>query len=402
MKNSAYNTIGTFFYFFCQWITTIIVARIAGFEASGVYAIAISFCNIFYFIANFGMRNFMLSDVENEFSFKEYASAQVLTIGSACVLMLVVLPFMNFELQIVLSCIIFMCFKVGESITIYNFGVLQLQDKFGILLFSFVLKGAFSVGAFALVLYVTQNIVLAILAMAISYFIVVFFVDVKTIGFFMAKPAINKKTAAILKTCLPLMLFSLILPYMNFITRYVVNTLFSTQTTGYYASVSVLTVVMTTLAGAIWQVLIPQYSKNYIGKQYGQTRKSILLVILGIFTVTLLGYLACVLVGDFVLSLLFGAEILPYSYLLIPTLFSASLLTLSAYFNIHFIVMRKNRLLLLVNFIPAVLCSILVYPLVVYVGMVGAIYSMIISMGVQAVLQMLVIFVSLNEKRVNR
>ena len=42
-KNVIYNTIGTFFYFFCQWLTTILVVRISGYEDAGILSIVISF-----------------------------------------------------------------------------------------------------------------------------------------------------------------------------------------------------------------------------------------------------------------------------------------------------------------------------------------------------------------------
>ena len=74
-RSVIYNTIGTFFYFFCQWLTTILVVRISGYEDAGILSIVISFTNIFYFIALFGVRNFQVTDINHEFTDRDYLNS---------------------------------------------------------------------------------------------------------------------------------------------------------------------------------------------------------------------------------------------------------------------------------------------------------------------------------------
>ena len=56
VKNSIiYNTVGTFFYFFCQWAITVLVVKIGGYSNSGILSITISMTNIFYMISMYGV-----------------------------------------------------------------------------------------------------------------------------------------------------------------------------------------------------------------------------------------------------------------------------------------------------------------------------------------------------------
>ena len=83
LKDTILNTVGSVTYFFMQWLTTVLAARLANFETAGVYALVISFVNIFYSISIFGIRNYQISDVEKYFSTEQYLATRIITMFTA-------------------------------------------------------------------------------------------------------------------------------------------------------------------------------------------------------------------------------------------------------------------------------------------------------------------------------
>ena len=64
-KNILYNSIGNITYFFCQWLTTILVVRLSvGFSDAGVLSLAMSLTGSFVWIANYGLRNYEVLDLK--------------------------------------------------------------------------------------------------------------------------------------------------------------------------------------------------------------------------------------------------------------------------------------------------------------------------------------------------
>ena len=56
LANIFYNSFGTIFYYGCQWLTTLLVVRISGFEDGGNYSLAMTFTAAFAIMALFNTR----------------------------------------------------------------------------------------------------------------------------------------------------------------------------------------------------------------------------------------------------------------------------------------------------------------------------------------------------------
>lgn len=68
LANIFYNSFGMIFYYGCQWLTTILVVRLSGFEDSGNYSLAMTFTAAFAILALFNTRQYQVSDVVGEYS----------------------------------------------------------------------------------------------------------------------------------------------------------------------------------------------------------------------------------------------------------------------------------------------------------------------------------------------
>ena len=84
--NYIWNAIGGMLNAGQSVLVLIIVTRVCGLEAAGLYSIAFATGNLFMYLGNYGVRNYQVSDVDEKFPFRSYILHRLLTVA----LMLVV------------------------------------------------------------------------------------------------------------------------------------------------------------------------------------------------------------------------------------------------------------------------------------------------------------------------
>lgn len=386
-KDATYNTVGTFIYFFFQWSTTILVVRLADFESAGLFSLAISFCNLFGFISKYGVRSFQVTDIDRTFSDGQYIGHRILTTVISLLPFPILLGYQYSTQPYFMGCVVcYMLFKYLESATDVLFGTMQRAERYDWILRSYLAKGIAPVVAFGVLLWVKAGLLAAILGMTAVYFAVVVLYDLPHLQTVTSLKPSFRGLKPIFVQCFPIMLFSQVTPYMTYLTRSAVEQQFGLTELGYYSSISVVVVVMSTLGGSIWCVLIPKISLAYKKRENQQILRILHGALMGTSAVGALALAAAALVGRLALRIVFGTDILKYTYLLSPVLVSSVLLTVSTLLSNIMIALGKNCMMLINNLLGAVVCTVSVEFLVGLFGMQGATLSLIIAFLVENVL----------------
>lgn len=387
---SVLNIYGTFIYYLLQWLTTVFVVRILGYDENGVFSLCIAFTNIFAFVSRFGERQFQLTDVQEKYSISQYLGVRILTISFSLIATIVVLPFVGFSYKIIICCVAYSIFKSLESLTDFFHTIFQKKQRFMAIAISFTLKGIFPFLAF--ILFISFfNLFWGIVSMTVSYLFTLLYDYMvcknEKVSFFVS----FKNIFPIIKSCIPIMFFSLVTPYITFISRYVIENIMGETDLGYYSSLSIVVVIMSTLAGAIWEILIPRISILFINGKIGKLVKRIVLIA---FSVVLLGALAVLageVFGQYFFSLLYGEQILGYMFLLKTMIILSVMLTEMTFLSTVLITMNRRPQMLIGNMIGAIVMTIILPSLVTSNGLIGANYGLMIGLGVQNILLVLII-----------
>ena len=391
LPNTVRNTVGTVLYYCCQWLTTVFVVRLAGYDVSGTFSLVISYANIFGFLSLYNLRNYQLSDVTHRFQPAQYSTAYLSTSVFALALFLAILPFCGFDSYTILCCLAYMLFKYCETTMHYLFTYYQLQNRYVRILFSFCLKSILPLAGFTAMLWLDFGLLPAILAMFLLFLLTIVFYDIPRMkgtgiaGFSM------RGVGTMLKESFPMMLSTLVLPYMLFLIRSSVESAYGTEALGYFSTVTMVTVIMTTLASSIWFVIMPMLSQRYVDGQYKALRKQILLI----FAAILLFTAALVPIGEWIggwaFSLIFGEEILSHMYLLPMTIISSGFLTAVYFFSTVMIAIRKRVPMILSMLLGAALLTALSSSFTRSYGSIGALYAFTISVILQLIPMLIII-----------
>lgn len=343
-RNALYNTIGSLTYLACQWLITLLVVRLGNVEDAGVLSVCMSMTNVFFTLCTFGMRTYMVSDRQGKYSDSLYFSTRAFCcFCSLAICVIASVLSADYTSSVVVCIALYMLFRIGEAIVDMQQAVQQRAERMDYICVSFLLRGIGTVCAFSLTLWLTGSLLLAIAAMGLVTFAVIFCYDGSicrrlTTVQWTWQP---KSMAELLWETTPLMLNSLLSAAMVSIPRLRLEALFGSYTMGIYASVATPAVIVQ--SAAIWLyapsvVILTKYWTGKDKKSYKQHVACLLGILVGIFALACAG---ASLLGKWGLNLLFGQEIAAHAALLPAVLMGTGLIALSMFLSALLTIARK-------------------------------------------------------------
>lgn len=392
-KQAIYNTIGNVVYMACLWLISILVVRISGFYDAGIFSLAMTIGNIFYFIAMYGIRSFQASDVTDEYSGKVYFKARIITVIASLVICCVYLCLTKCNFYSFLAVLIYTLFRGIEALSDVAFGELQKVGHLEVAGISMSVKGIICIVVFSFVLVLSRNLNYALLSIVFVAIVFFIFYDYRKCKKYcnLMKQNSNGNVKKLLFTGFPMLLTTVFPIIVTAIPRLTLENFYGTEMLGIYSSITMPTVLLTTI---IPNMLCPFMTYYGICFQKKQKKKLFILMWGSIFCSALLGLIASVLayfLGDVIMGIIFGEKILPYMYVFIPLIIATTIYAFSMCGNSVLVTIRQPAWL--TSFAAsALLISIVITPwLVQNFFMLGAVWAFGIPFAVQFLLQ--VIFV---------
>lgn len=331
-QNMIYNTVGSLVYYFCQWVMTVLIVRMSGFEDAGILSLAMSVTAAPAIVGLFNIRSYQVSDLKGQYSDLVYIRSRVYTNLISFAVCLFVVIFNGYAWDKAAVILMFMCFKMAEGAADVYYGIDQKKERLDYAGISLTMRGLGSLVLFCVVFLWTKNLFLCVLFMSVFSFAVVFFYDRKIVNGLIGteRTAAFAQIKSLLLTCLPLAIvaflnnLSLTIPKI-YLERYYGETVF-----GIYSSVSSPTIVVQLAATTLFAPLVPVLTRQYQEKNKKEFQKILLKFFALILAGTVLGVILSVFLADFALGILYGAEIKPYTGLFIPVFFIAVLIAVNA------------------------------------------------------------------------
>lgn len=385
-KEMLQNTWATFAYFFSQWLLTIIITRFSGYDDAGTFSLAVSFTNIFGFISKFGMRSLQVGDISRQYSDGQYFTSRVLTSICSIFPFVITLTISNYRPELAASCVAMMSYKLLESFDDVITGTMQRSHHYNWIALSYTLKAVLTLVTFSALLLSGLSLPICIWGMSLAYLCVLVFYDFHKLSksdFFKWS---TKGIKTLITQCGPLVTTSLLDAIIIYLPRNAVEQVCGADELGYYGTVSIVVVVLSTFAGAIWGSVLSRYSELIQNQRWNDFGRftAIIVVMLSLASafVMMLGNL----IGPFFFRLFFGEEILLHMDLLPPVLANAVLLLLTSFFTCIFVPLRRRNILMTTNIIAVAVCAISAIPCTVHMGTIGASISLMIALIIRCIL----------------
>ena len=396
-KNVLWNTVGSIFYCMCQWLITVLVVRIDSFEASGLLSLAMTTSSSFSAISLFNMRQFQASDVNEEYSSKEYFGSRILTCITAQAACMLYAAVTSNSMSGYWCIVLFMLVRLAEAFVDVFHGINQKFDRYDIIGKSYIARGILTIVAFTTGLIFTKSLVVALTVVAVLNLLVAFTYDFSSTGKLEnIRPIISRRVLRLLATCIPLVIFSFLLSLENLIPKNLLESVHGVEELGIYASIASPTLVVQVMASVAFAPFLPQFIKLYVDgeiKAFRAMFHKILLALLGLALVIIAGAALC---GRLGLTVLFGKDILEYYYLFMPIVLCTILTAVIWILSSIVTAMRKIKSLLIGIIVDFGLCLCIARPLVERYDKNGVSIVQIISYSVFVIYMVIVCEISIN------
>lgn len=374
--NMMWYSIGSLTYLACQWLLSVVVTTMStGFDDAGALALAMAIGNIFTPLAYYNTRTYQVSDLDHEYTNRQYVAFRILTTFVAfvaCVIYAMVTA--GLSLAPVVAFLLYKCVVVIIDIL---HGVDQSYARLDYAGRSLVAQGITSLGGFIAVFALTQNLVLAITAMTITALVIMVVYDIPhasrldTISPHITFARI--KTLAI--ECLPAVLSGVLCSAVVTIARQFLYTMEGEAALGSYASVATLAVIVQMAASYIYNPLLSTFAELASENKRRELMKLTVKVCLAVVLITIVVSILFAICGEFGLVLMFGEKIRPYVYLFQPMLLCTAATAYIWFFTDMLIVLRKMKEVLIGNAVSFVAVFPLSYWLIATCGANGVSFA---------------------------
>lgn len=392
-RNMLWNSAGSFFYFACQYLPTILVVRLAaGLEDPGVFNYAMNTTNAFATIAIYGMRAYQVSDLQGRYADREYLASRRFTSLLALAACGAYGALLRLPGQTLAALLLFMLFRVGEALVDVYSGVDQRAGRMDIIGKSFFLRGALSCSGFALGMALGWGLLPSIGLMAAASLGVALAYDrprAAALGQGGGGPAAAGRVRALLVECAPLMVYSFLNTAVSTIPRQFLQLRWGNVATAVFGSITAPTVVLQLGATYLFTPLIGLFTRRWQQRDRRGFARLFLLVCGGIAAIGAAGLAGVKLLGGWGLALLYstsenGQQILAEEALLTPMVFATTLTALVLFLNMLLTIIRSFKGLVAANLL-GIGVSLAASPLLVgRLGLWGAAFALIAGLAAQA------------------
>ena len=393
LKKAKWLVGGNFVFAFSQWVILIFFARMTNQENLGQYALALAIVTPIFAVGNLQLRPLYILDVNSEqkYTYTHFYYLRLICSFIALACCLVLGLFFNVSILVLL---LVGLLKFFESYSDIIYAYYNAHDQTQLISKSLFLKGTLSVLAVAVGLYLFDFYTALILFLMV-YLVVWLCID----NLYIQKTQEIKKMSldlGMMKSAIPMGISLGIVTLQSNIPRLFLDQYASIEAVGIFTVLSYFIIVGSIFINSICQYLSPRLTHAWNhNRAYFKKLLSMALLIAG--GLGLIAIFLSYFMGEFVLNLVYGAEYVAYTDAFVLTMVAGFILYLATVLGytltaIGFI--KQQVYLFSIVLIFSVLVSYLCIP---EYGIIGGIYTLMVSYLMQCVLSLLVVFFRLKE-----
>ena len=391
-RDYVWNTIGVGLWGMVFPILTIIVTQLVGAEQAGLFSLAFVTGTLLMFIANYGVRTFQVSDIDEDYSFADYQINRILT----CIIMLVV-GFAYCMIRgyagdmFVISMGIYVYRMIDGLADVYE-GRLQQADKMYLAGISQAFRSALVFVVFTVVLVLTRSLVASCILMAVAS---VFSFIVLTLPLaYMETPRSRrgslKNVNKLLKLCFPLFFALFFYNLIDNMPKFLMEGALAYENQLYFNAIYFPAHSILLIIGMVYKPLLLRLSEAWDDPAKHKQFLAIIGAVMGAdVAATLVMMLLMGWIGIPIMSVLYGIDFEQFRYL-VYIMIMAGGLTAAIEFLYQVITVQRRQSTIVKLYLATFVFSIAATLILVHtIGLMGAVLAYLLEMLLLVVLLIL-------------
>lgn len=373
-----WNMAGSLLMAFQSVILLMVLTRTVGLKEAGIFTIAFANANLFMTIGKFGMRNFQISDIKEEYSFSEYLTSRWIT---SAVMLAVSILFVLYSAHYhsyareKSMITLWMCIlKMSDAIEDVFCGLLQQKNRLDIASKAMSIRAGTAILVFTVSLVIFKNQLQALTVTTIFTILVLILFTIWTCSsYFERKNKVHiNSVLKLLKCCFPLFAGTFLAFYIGNAPKYAIDTYLSDNQQACYGFIAMPVFVIGLLNSFIFTPMLYQMSCLWNDRKIRTFVLKVFRQILLIILITIICLIGAYLIGIPVLSVLYHTDLGAYKTELLLLLTGGGFLGISGFLTTILTIMRYQKSILCGYGMVAILACVLSNPIVQKYSILGA------------------------------
>lgn len=379
-RNFSWNFIGNLIYAATQWGLIVVITRLGSIELVGLFSLGLAITSPIILFTNLQLRTVQATSQNNEFHIGDYFGIRIATDFIFIIILFIYLILSNYDGFTNIIIILVGITKIIESLSDLLYGFFQQKERMELIAKSTIIRGVSSFIVVFFSLYLTGDLSLALICMSLAWLLVFIFYDIKNLYKFSSslKPRFKISNINIVKLSLPLGLVVMIVSLNTNLPKILIEKLLNVEALGIFASISYLVFVGSKFIDSVGNALLPKLAKMYIAQNVKAFRKYLLILVGLSFMIGLILIIFSIIIGDFILYIIYGSVFSEYKNLLILIMIYGMFNYISYSLMVGLNSMRKFKIQPYLGIFWLIVSISTLSWLIPEYGLVGAAYSLII------------------------
>ena len=363
-RNSfLWNLIGSFFYAFQSTIILVVMTRTISLNEAGIFTFAYANANFFLIIGHYGIRNYQVSDVRNQFSFREYHVSRIFTVAAmviaGCIFVLLSAKINHYshgKVQIMIWMILLKSVDAYEGVF---HGHYQKNNRLDVAGRCLSLRMIFLIMVYGCSIIITHNQLLALIISTLTTIIVFIVLTLLTKNAIISDESTDEgdvyqsergvsdfvgyKFWMLIIQCFPLFLGCFLSFYVGNAPKYAIDAILTGDSQACYGFISMPVFVVELLTGFIYMPQMYRLSKAWDEKNIKDFKRMIIKQILIVMVITVVCLFGAFIMGIPVLSIVFNTDLHLYKTPLLILIIGGGFLGLNGFLNAVITIIRRQK-----------------------------------------------------------
>ncbi len=400
-RNFSWTFVGYIFYAASQGVLLVLLSKLAGPEAVGLFSLGLGVCAPIILFTNLQLRAVQATDARRDYSPGHYLALRLLMTAIGLSVIAVIVFTSGYTSEKTAVILVIGLAKAVESISDVLFGLLQQRERLDYIAKSTMIKGVVSILTMATTLAVTHSIVWGAVALLIGWTCVLLFYDIPAVRWMAARKTHDpddidlrdalkprwdwERLRHLAWLSLPLGFVMMMISLNNNIPTYFVEHYHSVDDLGIFSIMQYLMLAGTTVVNALGQSAIPRLARYYADARVGPF-VSLAVKLLGVsLLMAVAGVVVALIGGKQLLSLVFTADFAKDSDLFVLVMVAAGVSYVASFAGYTMTAARFFRVQTILFAITAIVTFIACAALIPGDAVRGAVWVMMIANLVQLV-----------------
>lgn len=383
---------------FSQMIIIVFLNKYGGISAAGQYTLALAIVAPITVLFNMGL-NLHYNTSKKDVNINDYLYIRHITGILVIIISVIIGMILNHEKSIIIIILLVSILKFIESLFEINYAFLQKKEMHNSIAYSKIIRSMIIIVWILIVSFLLEfNLIIMLFGFILLNFIYIYIYDVKNINKLKEKKAVRlHEVKYIVISSIPLAV-SIFIDSLNVnFQRLIIEKYISIEEVGIYASLTTVMISGQLLISAFLTYFLPKLNKAV---KLNDIKKYINVLVVMIMTSMILGVfslLSVILLGDYIVLILFTEEYIKYKSLLIFIMVTGLFWYISGtlYYGVIALNLYKAQMTSLI--ISFIINFIFTWILVQSIGIRGAAIGLMLSMISRCICLSLVIIIEIKK-----